>query len=537
MYLEKKLLVRDFLAPPPPGEELNTYARRGAEILDQHILGLIPFLREHNVAVAGDDGRVTGVLVLEKVVEKLVEFIRDSEAVLSSVLGATDDVICAIDHEDTVIGWNRKAELLYGIKPTDIIGKSIHNFFTNLVVTRVSREDCEVYAEYHQPCQDTHVLINAVPIRRGGRIIGGISAEKDVTEVIQLNRALSRASYQVKALKEAIQKNELKNVDPFSKMYGHHSRLKDVVDLARRAAPTDATVLIRGESGTGKEILARAIHEASDRAGKPFVVVNCGAIPADLFESEIFGYEHGAFTGAGLKGKPGLLEMASEGTIFLDEIGELPPNLQVKLLRVLQERVFYRVGGSRPVSVDIRVLSATNRQLEEMVASGEFREDLYYRLNVINIEMPPLRERRADIPELIYHFLQGYCQLYGKEISKVEPGVIAALISYAWPGNVRELKNTVERMVVLAEGHMITEKDLPKYLQEHAVNFKPREENQPHLAAAAEQTEREVILKALQEAGGNRTMTARLLGVPRSTLYYKMNRLGLMKGKKRWQRG
>jgi len=534
MYLEKKLQARDFLVPVPAGEELNRYVLRDEEILDAHILGLIPFLREHNVAVTDKNGRVSGVLVLENVVEKLIEFIRDEEAVLSSILGVTDDVICVIDHEDTVIGWNRKAELLYGIKSVDILGRSIHDFFTNLVVTRVSREDREVYAEYHQPCQDTHVLINAVPIRRGGRVIGGVSAEKDVTEVIQLNRALSRASYQVKALKEAIKKNEIKSVDPFNRMYGHHPRLKNVIDLARRAAPTDATVLIRGESGTGKEILARAIHEASDRAGKPFVVVNCGAIPGELFESEIFGYEHGAFTGAGLKGKPGLLETANEGTVFLDEIGELPPNLQVKLLRVLQERVFYRVGGSRPVSVDIRVLSATNRRLEEMVASGEFREDLYYRLNVISIEMPPLRERRADIPELVYRFLQGYCQLYGKEITRVEPAVIAALISYSWPGNVRELKNTVERMVVLAEGSVITEKDLPKYLQEHTLSIPAERENPPQLAAAAEQTEREVILKALREAGGNRTVTARLLGVPRSTLYYKMNRLGLI-NKKRWR--
>ncbi|MBE3585496.1 sigma-54 interaction domain-containing protein [Desulfofundulus thermocisternus] len=533
MYLEKRLLARDFLVEPGSEDDLTDFIPQGEEILDQHILSVIPILREKNIAVMDSSGAVTGLLIMERVVERLVDFVRETEAALTAVLGVTDDVICMIDNQENVTGWNRKAELLYGIKGQDILGRSIHDFFTNLVVTRVCREDREVYAEYHQPRQDTHVLINSVPIRRDGRVIGGVSAEKDVTEVIQLNRALSRASYQVKCLKEAIQKNEIKRVDPFTKLYGHHPRLKAMVDVARRAAPTDATVLIRGESGTGKEILARAIHEASDRAGKPFVVVNCGAIPAELFESEIFGYEQGAFTGAGPRGKPGLLEMANEGTVFLDEIGELPLNLQVKLLRVLQERVFYRVGGSRPVSVNIRIIAATNRHLEEMVSSGEFREDLYYRLNVISIEMPPLRERRSDIPELLYRFLQEYCQLYGKEISKVEPGVVAALLSYSWPGNVRELKNTVERMVVLAEGEVITEKDLPRHLREHALGFgAAAREFPPDLNVAARETEKEIILKALKEAGGNRTVTARLLGLPRSTLYYKMNRLGILGTKK-----
>lgn len=530
MYLGKELLARDFLQKMPPGGELGDHTCRGEDILDQHILSVIPLLREKDIAVVDREGRALGVLTLEGVVQRLVEFLLDTEATLVAVLGAANDAVCIIDTQERVTGWNRKAELLYGIRDSEILGRSIHNFFTNLVVTRVCRNNQEVYAEYHQPCQDTHVLINSLPIRREGKVIGGVSAEKDVTEIIQLNRALSQASYQVKCLREVIQKNNLKKPDPFAKLYGHHPRLKAVVDLARRAAPTDATVLIRGESGTGKEVLARAIHEASERAGKPFVVINCGAIPAELFESELFGYEQGAFTGAGPRGKPGLLEMANEGTAFLDEIGELPLNLQVKLLRVLQEKAFYRVGGSRPVSVNIRIIAATNRQLEEMVAAGRFREDLYYRLNVINIEMPPLRERRSDIPELLYRFMQEYCQVYHKDIVKVEPGVVAAMLSYSWPGNVRELKNTVERMVVLAEGSVITEKDLPPYLREHALSATQMQQVPPKdLATAAQQAEKELILKALREAGGNRTLTARLLGLPRSTLYYKMNRLGILK--------
>ncbi|HUW63886.1 MAG TPA: sigma 54-interacting transcriptional regulator [Spirochaetia bacterium] len=467
----------------------------------------------------------------ERLVRRLEAALLRTEATLASVLDATEDAVCVVDTEERVTAWNRKAEQLWEIKAADILGRNINEFFPNLMVTRVARENREVRGEYHQPLPGTHVLINAVPISAGGAVLGGVSAEKDITEIVHLNRALTKASLEVRQLQEAVQKGG-QVAGAFRHLLGHHPRMRDVIALAGRAAPTDATVLIRGESGTGKEILARAVHDAGRRAGKPFIVINCGAIPHDLFESEIFGYEEGAFTGANRKGKPGLLELAEGGTVFLDEIGELPVALQVKLLRVLQDRKFYRVGGYQPVSVDVRVIAATNRQLKNMISSGLFREDLYYRLNVINLEIPPLRERQSDIPELTYHFLQEYGHLYGKEIEEVPPHVMASLISYPWPGNVRELKNTVERLVILTEGNVADTGAIPGYMQDPAGRG-PADGGKPAgLHSATERAERETIFQALQEAGGNRTVAAGILNIPRSTLYYKMNRLGLLETKK-----
>jgi len=395
------------------------------------------------------------------------------------------------------------------------------------MVTRVARDRRIVRGQYHQPLPGTHVLINAVPVVVDGTVVGAVSAEKDITEIVHLNRELTKASLEVRQLQEAVSQGT-RVADAFHHLLGHHPRMREVVALAARAAPTDATVLVRGESGTGKEILARAVHDASRRAGKPFIVINCGAIPGDLFESEIFGYEEGAFTGASRGGKPGLLELADGGTVFLDEIGELPPLLQVKFLRVLQEKKFYRVGGCRPVAVDVRVIAATNRRLETMISSGQFREDLYYRLNVIGLSIPPLRERQSDIPELTYHFLHEYGQLYGKETGEIQPHVMAALIAYPWPGNVRELRNTVERLVVLADGNVIDVAAVPGQAPEPAGRPAAEGTLKTGLQSATEHAERETILQALAEAGGNRTLAARILNIPRSTLYYKMNRLGLL---------
>lgn len=458
-------------------------------------------------------------------IKQLDADLRRTEATLASVLDATEDAVCVVDAKERVTAWNRKAEQLWEIKAADILGRNINDFFPNLMVTRVARENLEVRGEYHQPLPGTHVLINAVAIYVGETLVGGVSAEKDITEIVHLNRALTKASQEVRELQDAVGKGD----GAFRNLLGHHPRMRDVIALAGRAAPTDATVLIRGESGTGKEILARALHDAGRRTSKPFIVINCGAIPHDLFESEIFGYEEGAFTGANRKGKPGLLELAEEGTIFLDEIGELPVALQVKLLRVLQDKKFYRVGGYHPVSVDVRVIAATNRHLKNMIATGLFREDLYYRLNVINLEIPPLRERQSDIPELTYHFLREYCHLYGRQIKEVPPHVMSSLIAYPWPGNVRELKNTVERLVILTDGNVVDTASIPGYMPDPSPRSPEDGLKTTRLHGATKRAEMETIFSALREAGGNRTLAARILNIPRSTLYYRMNRLGLPK--------
>jgi len=303
---------------------------------------------------------------------------------------------------------------------------------------------------------------------------------------------------------------------------GDSGRMQEVLSLVRRVAPSDATVLIRGESGTGKELIARAIHHASPRAAGPLVAVNCAALPEGLLESELFGHEKGAFTGAAASRK-GRFELADGGSIFLDEIGDLPLHLQVKLLRVLQERQFERVGGTRTIPVNVRVLAATHRNLEALVREGRFRDDLYYRINVVTLLLPPLRERREDLPPLIEHFLTRFAGKNGKTIRGLTREARDALLRYDYPGNVRELENLIERAVVLTRDEVIGKSDLPLTLDEQTA-----ESDAPAgLVAAVEGLERRMIRDALSRAGGVQTRAAELLGISERVLRYKLSKYGL----------
>ena len=303
---------------------------------------------------------------------------------------------------------------------------------------------------------------------------------------------------------------------------GDSGRMQEVLSLVRRVAGSDATVLIRGESGTGKELIARAIHHASPRAAGPLVAVNCAALPEGLLESELFGHEKGAFTGAAASRK-GRFELADGGSIFLDEIGDLPLHLQVKLLRVLQERQFERVGGTRTIPVNVRVLAATHRNLEALVREGRFRDDLYYRINVVTLLLPPLRERREDLSPLIEHFLTRFAGKNDKTIRGLTREARDALLRYDYPGNVRELENLIERAVVLTRDEVIGKSDLPLTLDEQTA-----ESDAPAgLVAAAEGLERRMIRDALSRAGGVQTRAAELLGISERVLRYKLRKYGL----------
>ena len=307
---------------------------------------------------------------------------------------------------------------------------------------------------------------------------------------------------------------------------GRDPQMRKIFDVVESVADTKASVLITGESGTGKSLLARAMHRRSSRRDKPFVEVACGALPETLLESELFGHVAGAFTGA-TQDKMGKFKQADGGTIFLDEIGTATPGLQVKLLRVLQEHEFEQVGGSKTFRVDSRVILATNEKLEEMVAAGKFRQDLYYRVNVIQIEMPPLRERLSDIPTLAQHFLERICNDSGRKVHGFTDDAIAALRGYRWPGNVRELQNVIERAVLLGKQEMVRTEDLP------AAILVPGHVDMDALAAAHSlkhalaSPERQIIMKTLEENNWNRNATADALGINRTTLYKKMKKLGL----------
>ncbi len=325
----------------------------------------------------------------------------------------------------------------------------------------------------------------------------------------------------------------------YGEIIGKSQAMRRVFSLIERVADTDSTVLILGESGTGKELVARAIHRASLRRAGPFIPVNCGAIPEELLESELFGHERGAFTGA-IKTRLGRFELAHGGTIFLDEVAEMSPKLQVKLLRVLQERSFERVGGTRSIKVDIRVIAATNRDLEKEVREGRFREDLYYRLNVIPIPLPPLRERKEDIPLLVEHFISRFAQQKGREVRSIEQEALELLLQHDWPGNVRELENVIERMIILAEDTVLTKTDVPEYIrgrleQRPLRSFEDLEipEEGIHLPTLVSEFEKRLILKALDKTGWVKNRAAKLLHINRTTLIEKMKKQKIMTPRKK----
>lgn len=313
----------------------------------------------------------------------------------------------------------------------------------------------------------------------------------------------------------------------FQNIVGRSKKMQEVLALVERVAPTNSTVLIGGESGVGKDLIARAIHQNSRRAAGPFIKINSTAIPDTLFESELFGFERGAFTGA-LASKPGKFELADKGTLFLDEIGDVPAAIQVKLLRVLQEREFERLGGTKTLKVDIRMIAATNRDLRAALEEGTFREDLYYRLNVVPIDIPPLREHKEDIPDLVNHFLARFAADSEKEIEGIAPAALDALVDYHWPGNVRQLENSVERAVALSRGRVIDEKDIHLDTRQSKSGAAAPSANQflPE-GMTLEQWEDNMIREALRRANGNKSQAARLLGLSRNALRYRLGKLGV----------
>jgi two-component system, NtrC family, response regulator AtoC len=341
--------------------------------------------------------------------------------------------------------------------------------------------------------------------------------------VLIVHRAMERQSLleEVRTLRSALDQRY-----GFSGIVGHSKGFLRVLDQAARVSQRTTTVLVQGETGTGKELVARAIHHNSPRSNRPFIAVNCGAIPRELVESELFGYVRGAFTGA-VSNKSGRFESADGGTIFLDEVGELPLEAQVKLLRVLQEGEVHKLGATTPLKVDVRVIAATHRDLSAMVEDQTFREDLYYRLAVVPLTVPPLRERREDIPELIDTLFQRAKERHGLLEVKMAAAVHQRLISYRWPGNVRQLENVLERLLVLSSGDLITAEDLPEELVPVSPNTAILWPNLPEDGISLEAIERELISRALEKFDGNQSQAARYLDISRRTLIYRMEKHGL----------
>lgn len=497
------------------------------EIMRQLRIGRLP--------VKDITGNIVGMLTARDVCNGFSNKLELISEHMYAILHNISQAIHVIDCEGWVIFWNRSAEDLFGISAEDIVGFKLEEFFPDDVSLQVIATGESLRSIFSELREGLYVVRNAVPvIMSDGNIVGVVSTIADVSHSKTLMEELNRVNSRVKKLQERLINQEDFIKEPF---YTINPDTKRVLFQAQRVGSTDATVLIQGESGTGKELMANVIYQSSKRAKQPFIAVNCSAIPSTLFESEMFGYEAGSFTGGHKSGKPGKFELASGGTIFLDEIGELPLDMQAKLLRVIQERSFYRVGGTSPVEVNVRLIAATNKDLANLVAEGKFREDLFYRLNVVTLEIPPLRQRQEDIAGLISRFISEMECVYMRSIAGIDKQVVDLFEAYEWPGNVRQLHNLLESVIILMEDDFINLNSLAEagvleilsgsndFLR--AGQMIEDDLEAPNLDELLVKREKEVIIRVMQECKHNKARAAKKLGIPRSTLYYKLKSLGI----------
>ncbi len=433
--------------------------------------------------------------------------------------------IMVTDANGYVTHFNKPYGEFLGLDPAAQIGRHCTEVIENTRMHIVAQTGKAEINQSHL-IKGQNMVVQRIPIWRDGKVIGvfGQVMFKDVKDVGKLAKELSLLESKVKLYEE-----ELLNLRStrytFDSIAGQSDSIKSLKQEALRAAANQFPVLITGESGTGKELFAQAIHHGSPRKMNPFVRINCAAIPRDLLESELFGYEKGAFTGARKGGKPGKFELARQGTVFLDEIGDLPLEMQPKLLRAIEDKEFERVGGTKIIQSDFRIIAATNRNLEDMIGAGAFRKDLFYRLNVIPLDIPPLRERKTDIVPLACHLLDQMVQEANLPAVKMDKEVEKGLKQYGWPGNVRELSNVLERALSAIDGDTICLQDLPFYLQRSRHNTP--DGNLPSLKDVQARTEKEAIRYALKASNYNKARAARELGIHRTLLYKKMRKYRL----------
>lgn len=380
----------------------------------------------------------------------------------NAILDSSDDGIHITDGKGVTLKFNKACERIDGVKADYVIGKNMEELvaegiYSESVALAVIKEKKQI--SMLQKVNGKEVIGTGTPIFKNGELYRIVINSRDITELNQLNRSLEEERLISKKYKQELELMSSRDKAINSDIIYNSEKMDKIINLTLKVAKVDSTVLIEGESGVGKGVLSSFLHKNSLRFNKPFIKIDCGAIPENLLESELFGYEKGSFTGADKEGKVGLIQLANEGTLFLDEIGELPLNLQVKLLNVIQNKQITKVGGTTVIPVDIRIIAATNRDLAEMVKNKEFREDLYYRLNVIPINIPPLRERKEDIPPLISYFLTVFNKKYNYN-KTITPEALKILINYDWPGNIREVENLIERLLVTTSNEIIDKQDI-----------------------------------------------------------------------------
>ena len=505
-----------------------------SELNRQQDLGNIKIIT-NRMPVKDKKGRIIGAVAVFRDITEIIKLaeeitnLNEVYSLLEAIINATQDAISVVDQNGLGVMINPAYIKITGLSEKDVIGKpatvdiaegeSIH---MQVLKTRKPIKGALMKVG---PARK-EVLVNAAPIIVDGELRGSVGVIHDMSEITKLSNELKNAKNIIRSLEAKYTFEDIIGSDPL---------LLSAIDKAKKAAEIPITVLLRGESGTGKEIFAHAIHNESERKFRKFIKVNCSAIPETLLESELFGYEEGAFTGAKKGGKKGLFEEAEGGTIFLDEIGEIPHSTQTKLLRVLQEKEIVRVGGTKSISIDVRIIAATNVDLEVAIESGRFRADLYYRLNVLPITIPPLRLRKGDIYDLSIFFIKKFNQQYGRNVRDITQQAVSRLKEYNWPGNVRELDNFIGRAIInmKASDTVIQENHLPKregFLDagdNPDARMKGRGSISMTLDSVVEKAEKEHIAKVMKECGNNKTKAAKNLNISLRSLYYKLERYGL----------
>ncbi len=515
-----------------PSSELPRVLRtRRMETNQESVLNNGVKLISTRLPIIDENGRLNGALSIFKDITEAVRLaeeitnLEEVETKLQAIFNSSDEAISVVDENGFGMMINPAYTRITGLTEEQIIGKpaatdiaegeSVH---MKVLQTRRAVRGVSMKVGRHKK----EVIVNGAPIIVDGKLKGSVGVIRDVSEIQALSRELQKARQIIRTLEAKY---------TFEDIVGTSQEMTAAIGQARLAAETPATILLRGESGTGKEMFAHAIHDTSDRKYNKFIRVNCAALNESLLESELFGYEEGAFSGAKRGGKRGLFEEAQNGSIFLDEIGDLPMNTQVKLLRVLQENEITRVGGTKPIFLNVRVIAATNVNLEKGMINGSFREDLYYRLNRMPIYIPPLRERKDDIDPLSLRLIEKMNQEYGRHVEGLTDAALARMMDYHWPGNVRELENILGRaMIFMNKNETLIDTKHLLGLANGLASDKKQQVNISDgrtLAEQVEEYEKKIISRSLKENNGNKTMTAKSLGVSVRNLYYKLDKYNL----------
>ena len=488
-----------------------------------YVVNRTPIMKGSNIV--GAIGVAQEITELQHLAEEL-EVVKELKGTLQTIFDSGSDGYMAVNNDGMIIMINREfAELLDIPSPVTAVGKHVTEIVKEPRLHEVPRTGKPHHGEIIR-INGRETVVMRYPIRKDGIIMGSVCKVifKDVGQLLALAEKINFLNKELDYYKSELERVQGARYT-VDNLIGSSPVMLKLKETIRRVAQSPSTVLIRGESGTGKELLAHALHTGSPRRFKQFVKVNCAAVPENLLESELFGYREGAFTGARKGGQIGKFEQADGGTIFLDEIGDMPIAMQSKLLRVLQEKEIERLGENRPRQVDVRVVAASNRPLEELIAEGRFRQDLYYRLNVVSIHIPPLKERMEDTVELTMHFIKKFNMEFGLNVRDVEKEVRDLFYYYNWPGNVRELENIIERAFNMVDGEIICLSHLPQYLQK--LGKGPRRNIDKGLPALLDQVEKEAIIETLKSTGGNKMQAARSLGISRAWLYKKMKQYGI----------